>query len=91
MKNYLMCIFLAVFTINIYGQDHKNAADYRTDAINGNANAQFNLGQTYFKGWGIKPDTIQAIYWWKKAAEQGDPDAQNNMGVAYNEGRQRKL
>lgn len=37
MKNYLMCIFLAVFTISIYGQNHKNAADYRTDAINGNA------------------------------------------------------
>lgn len=41
MKNYLLCIFLAVFTISIYGQNHKNAADYRTDAINGNAIAQF--------------------------------------------------
>ena len=45
MKNYLLCIFLAVFTISIYGQNHKNAADYRTDAINGNAIAQFYLGR----------------------------------------------
>ena len=49
MKNYLLCIFLAVFTISIYGQNHKNAADYRTDAINGNAIAQFYLGQSYFR------------------------------------------
>ena len=62
MKNYLTCIFLAVFTINIYGQGHKNAADYRTDAINGNAIAQFSLGLSYLEGWGIKPDTIQAVY-----------------------------
>ena len=66
MKNYLLCIFLAVFTISIYGQNHKNAADYRTDAINGNAIAQFYLGQSYFRGWGIKPDTIQAVYWLSK-------------------------
>ena len=78
MKNYLLCIFLAVFTISIYGQNHKNAADYRTDAINGNAIAQFYLGQSYFRGWGIKPDTIQAVYWWRKSAEQGNPAAQNN-------------
>ena len=76
MKNYLLCIFLAVFTISIYGQNHKNAADYRTDAINGNAIAQFYLGQSYFRGWGIKPDTIQAVYWWRKSAEQGNPAAQ---------------
>ena len=86
MKNYLMCIFLAVFTISIYGQNHKNAADYRTDAINGNAIAQFYLGQSYFRGWGIKPDTIQAVYWWRKSAEQGNPAAQNNMGAAYSNG-----
>ena len=86
MKNYLLCIFLAVFTISIYGQNHKNAADYRTDAINGNAIAQFYLGQSYFRGWGIKPDTIQAVYWWRKSAEQGNPAAQNNMGAAYSNG-----
>lgn len=86
MKNYLTCIFLAIFTISIYGQDHKNAADYRTDAINGNAIAQFNLGQSYLKGLGIKPDTIQAVYWWRKSAEQGEPNAQNNMGAAYKSG-----
>ena len=86
MKNYLLCIFLAVLTISIYGQNHKNAADYRTDAINGNAIAQFYLGQSYFRGWGIKPDTIQAVYWWRKSAEQGNPAAQNNMGAAYSNG-----
>ena len=25
----------------------------------------------------------QAVYWWSKAAEQGDADAQYNLGRAY--------
>ena len=58
MKNYLLCIFLAVFTISIYGQNHKNAADYRTDAINGNAIAQFYLGQSYFRDCRKKNKTL---------------------------------
>lgn len=86
MKRYLTCILLTVVTISIYGQEHKNAADYRADAINGDATAQYNLGLSYYNGWGIKADTIQAIYWWQKSAEQGFPYAQNNMGAAYSKG-----
>lgn len=85
MKNFLMCTLLALITISSHGQEHKNAADYKADAMNGDKIAQFNLGQSYFNGWGIKADTTQAISWWRKSAEQGHPDAQNNLGVAYME------
>ena len=32
-------------------------------------------------------DDAQAAYWWRKAAEQGNADAQNNLGTAYSDGR----
>ena len=86
MKRYLICILLAAGAINMYGQEDVNAADYRADAIKGDSIAQFNLGQCYCQGLGINPDTIQAIHWWQKSAEQGYTDAQNNMGAAYNKG-----
>lgn len=86
MKNFLMCTLLALITVSSHGQEHKNAADYKADAINGDAIAQYNLGQSYFLGWGVKADTTQAISWWRKSAEQGHPAALNNMGAAYDEG-----
>lgn len=86
MKNFLMCTLLALLTISSHGQEHKNAADYKADAMNGDDIAQFNLGQCYFNGWGVKADTTQAISWWRKSAEQEHPDAQNNLGAAYQKG-----
>ena len=31
----------------------------------------------------VPKDKTQAFYWFKKAAEQGDPDAQYNLGLMY--------
>jgi len=32
-------------------------------------------------------DYVQAAVWWRKAADQGYPKAQNNLGVLYNLGK----
>ena len=40
--------------------------------------AQFNLGMFYAKGRGVTQDDKEAVKWYRKAAEQGDADAQNN-------------
>ena len=32
-------------------------------------------------GQGVKQDKQEAVKWYRKAAEQGDPDAQCNLGV----------
>ena len=42
----------------------------------GYAPAQFNLGRSYKKGEGIDKDREKALYWYGKAARQGDADAQ---------------
>ncbi len=49
--------------------------------------AQHNLGVYYEHGWGVKQDYAQAVYWYRKAAEQGLADAMNNLGVCYYNGK----
>ena len=55
---------------------------YRS-AIQGYADAQFNLGLMYANGEGVAKDEAKAAEWFRKAAEQGNVDAQNNLGVMY--------
>ena len=48
--------------------------------------AQSNLGFMYDTGNGVKKDYKKALYWYEKAAEQGDAFAQNNLGVMFHNG-----
>ena len=48
--------------------------------------AQFNLGNMYINGHGVKQDYKKAIEWYEKAAAQGYPLAKNNLGVIYDNG-----
>jgi TPR repeat protein len=50
------------------------------------ARAQYNLGVAYENGQGVAMDDAQAAYWYRKAADQGDADAQTNLGVMYANG-----
>lgn len=59
---------------------------YRKAAEQGDAEAQFNLGNAYDTGEGVPKDLGKAIEWYRKAAEQGNAKAQNNMGAAYHDG-----
>lgn len=63
--------------------DYKTAVDkWRGPAIAGNADAQFNLGQAYKLGRGVPADLNQAEEWYRKAAVQGHPQAEDNYGLA---------
>jgi TPR repeat protein len=59
---------------------------YRKAAEQGNAIAQYNLGDMYRVGEGVPPDSTAAAGWYRKAAEQGYALAQNNLGVMYDNG-----
>ena len=37
----------------------------------------------YTKGYGVKVNDAKAIFWYTKAAKQGQPRAQYNLGVMY--------
>ena len=40
----------------------------------------------YVRGDGIPKNDPEALYWWRKAAEQGEPCAAYNLGCCYKKG-----
>ncbi|MGP7796157.1 SPOR domain-containing protein [Sphingomonas sp. CLY1604] len=57
-------------------------AQWRGLAVAGDADAQFNLGQAYKLGRGVPVDPVLAESWFRKAALQGHPQAEDNYGLA---------
>jgi hypothetical protein len=49
--------------------------------------SQFNLGLLYANGTGVPKDSAKAAALWQKAAEQGYPAAQTNLGYLYKKWR----
>jgi TPR repeat protein len=64
-------------------QTPTDIATLRVRANAGDADAQTSLAIAYFNGEGIPQDDAQAMLWFRKAAEQGDADAQFNLGAIY--------
>jgi len=62
-------------------------AKFREAAEKGDAEAQFQVGRSYFWAQGEKRNDAVAAEWFRKAAEQGHAKAQNNLGYMYVEGR----
>ena len=40
----------------------------------------------YANGEGVHKDLVQAVFWIRKSAKQGDADAQSNLGAMYARG-----
>ena len=55
-------------------------------AIQGLAEAQYDLGMCYAKGDGVGKNAVQAVVWYRKAAAQDLPDAAGELGNCYLEG-----
>ena len=60
--------------------------EWRRLAEQGDAEAQFKLGNRYVEGRGVPQDFAEAAKWYRMAAEQGHATAQNNLGVMYANG-----
>lgn len=52
-------------------------------AEQGNAEAQYRLGNIFGFGLGLPLDYDEAVKWYRKAAEQGYGSAQNSLGYMY--------
>ena len=55
-------------------------------AEQGDANAQFILGNMYSNGEGVAENDAEAAKWYRRAADQGDAMAQYNLGSMYRRG-----
>ena len=59
---------------------------YRRAADQGDALAQYHLGNTYAEGTGVSQDYAEAVRWYRLAADQGDARSQFSLGVMYAKG-----
>ncbi|MDR2763209.1 MAG: sel1 repeat family protein, partial [Planctomycetaceae bacterium] len=90
MKNLSITIFVMtslILTTLIAGDYDKTTAAEPSlqqlieKAKNGDAAAQFTLGLCYYDGKGVTKDLIEAVKWYRKAAEQGNSKAQYILGL----------
>ncbi|MFT5106950.1 MAG: TPR repeat protein [Verrucomicrobiales bacterium] len=58
----------------------------RSDAEQGDANAQLAVGEFYYMGLGVAKDYAKAAKWFRKAASQGNAQAQWALGRMYESG-----
>lgn len=52
----------------------------------GHLREELELAGDYYTGRGVSRDLSQAAYWYRRAADQGDPGAQVDMGYLYLKG-----
>ncbi|GLR89752.1 SEL1-like repeat protein [Bradyrhizobium iriomotense] len=52
-------------------------------AERGNASAQLAMGDFYKTGHVVEVNAKQAVYWYRKAAEQGNPEGNTRLALAY--------
>jgi TPR repeat protein len=69
--------------------DSDGLQELKSKALEGDADAQFNLGQIYRKGEGVPQDYKEAVKWFKKATEHGYTGGgiQIVLATMYHEGK----
>ena len=65
--------------------DAASIAEIRSDAEEGNAEAQGMLGSLYYYGRGVAQDYSMAYIWYNLAAEQGDEEAEKALDAVAGE------
>ncbi len=60
-----------------------DVGEIRPLAIQGDAQSQLLLADSYYQGQGVKRDYNQAFLWYRRAAQQGNVEAQYKLGNIY--------
>lgn len=82
-------VWLLVMICSISGgakADTTGVAELQTKATRGYVKQQLELAADYFAGRGVPKDLTQSAYWYRKAADQGNPSAQVYLGYMYTVG-----
>ena len=73
--------------ISFYGERQlKNFESTKKLAINGDVDAQYDLGLMYMEAIGTDKNYFKAFEWFYKAAQNGDIQAQRNLAIMYANG-----
>ncbi len=93
MKARWRIALLAVLVVGLIsacaGPGQQASADVdqiRSRAVQGDAQAQFQLAIAYDLGQGVSKDQAEAAKWYREAADQGLAVAQNSLGSMYQHG-----
>ncbi|MBT5083764.1 MAG: sel1 repeat family protein [Rhodospirillaceae bacterium] len=72
----------------LYANEHYTQAMrvIRPFAEEGEAPAQYIVGNMHNYGWGVVEDDVEAAKWYRKAAEQGHAHAQSSLAILYKYG-----
>jgi cell division septation protein DedD len=62
------------------GEYEAAVKEWRGPALKGDSDAQFNMGQAYKLGRGVKSDLSVALDWYRRAAQQGHLQAADSYG-----------
>ena len=74
--------------VEIIAKERVAVEELRKAAAQGDAEAQYQLGLDYYKGYsGVPLDFTESAKWFRKAAEQGHAEAQGYLGDCYNYGK----
>jgi len=65
----------------------QTSSDWCDSSDNIDPEIERDLGWMYEYGCGVKQDDEQAVFWYRKSAEQGHASGQNNLGLMYANGR----
>lgn len=81
-----------VFALNrakqllVVGELSKAFLEFQQLAVQGNVDAQFQLGLMLLNGLGVEKNQKQAVGWFEKAAKQGNLEAQAKLAFMYGAG-----
>lgn len=82
----LPLFFLAVFPVKA-NEAAQQPDPLRSAALSGDAGAQLKLASEFFFGTETRPlNPVLAVYWFRKAAEQGDAEGLYNLGICLEKG-----
>ena len=79
----IFLIFVLPFTSYSKKKADLHFNEVKLTAIDGDADAQFELAGLYAEGDGVKQNLTEAVKWYRKAAEQGHDGAQFKLGLSY--------
>ncbi|KAE9525377.1 tetratricopeptide repeat protein [Testudinibacter aquarius] len=85
LKYFYTALLTLVLSLPLNTQA-ESLAQLQTRAAQGDAQAQFELGDHYFLSDGGKESDQQAVMWFKKAAEQNFAEAQYALGQLSRDG-----
>lgn len=87
-RPWIVAVILGLLTLSpahagMTAEEVKVFEGFKALAERGDAEAQLNLGLCFDNGSDVAKDQIQAVSWYRKAADQGYAKAQDQLGTRY--------